>query len=295
MKRKNRWLLDHRFNVESQFGEDGIIEKIFEVIEPTTKWCVEFGAWDGKHFSNTYNLIANKGWRGVLIEGNPVKCTEIAQTYAGKEDRIVVLNEMVRDNLDALIAPSVPKDFDLLSIDIDGNDYHVWDALKEHKPKVVVIEFNPTIGAEVEFVQEKIFTLRHGTSILSMTKLAKSKGYELVCINQENAFYVDAQYFPLFGIEDNSIPALKHYAAPMHIFQGYDGTIMVRGAQHLIWYGIEFDLNGRIWQPLPSFVRRMNAPWGTPVWWRTLILRACRRMCRPRKRGPNARDWKENY
>lgn len=63
-------LLNFASNVTSQFGEDGIIQRIFEIIPPSHKYCVEFGAWDGKYFSNCYNLIVNKGWSGAFIEAN---------------------------------------------------------------------------------------------------------------------------------------------------------------------------------------------------------------------------------
>src|SRR5215217_7907134 len=66
------WLLDHRANVTSQIGQDGILAKIFEVIGPGARYCVEFGAWDGRWLPNTYSLIADRGWRGLLI-GNPMQ------------------------------------------------------------------------------------------------------------------------------------------------------------------------------------------------------------------------------
>jgi len=291
--KNNRWLLDHRRDVESQFGEDGIIEKIFEVIQPKNKWCVEFGAWDGKHYSNTYNLIQNHGWSGVLIEGDPARCAEIKQTHAGKP--VHAVNAFVKDNLDELLPAEVPTDFDFLSIDIDGNDYHVWRTLVAHKPRVVIIEFNSMIPAAVDFVQKNDANTTHGNSILAMVRLAKEKGYELVCINQENAFFVERSLFPLFEIADNSIDAIKHFHEPMYIYQLYDGTIRVSGAQHLMYYGIEFDLNSRIIQPLPRFVRRMHIPWKKNAWYHTLLLRFFRRINRPRKRGPNPWDWKRTY
>ena len=70
---KNK-LKQYAENKHSQFGEDGIIQKVFEVLpDQKEKWCVEFGAWDGKFLSNTHELIANHNWKGVLIEGNKKK------------------------------------------------------------------------------------------------------------------------------------------------------------------------------------------------------------------------------
>jgi hypothetical protein len=296
MADKNRFLLDYRSDVASQFGEDGIIEKIFEILPPSNKWCVEFGAWDGKFMSNTYNLIHSKGWSGVLIDGNPEKLKEVHKTHAGKP--VIAVPAFVgwsgKDSLDALLERTeIPLDFDFLSIDIDGNDYHVWKASTKYRPKVVVIEFNPTIPDTIEFVQEANQNVVQGNSILSMVKLAKEKEYELICVNQENAFFADAQYFPLFGIKDNSIAALKYYGAPIQVGQLYDGTLVFWGSQHLFWYGIPFDLNR--FQILPKYVRRMNIPWSKQTLFRKLLVRYYRRINRPNKKGLNPWDWKAKY
>jgi hypothetical protein len=80
------WLLSHARNVQSQSGEDGILQKTFEVLPapaPAGRWSVEFGAWDGKKFSNTCNLVTQLGWNGMFIEADPVKFGELKQAYAG--------------------------------------------------------------------------------------------------------------------------------------------------------------------------------------------------------------------
>jgi len=141
--RRNDWLNEFAKNVNSQGGEDGIIEKALEVIGDSNRWCVEFGAWDGMHLSNTYNLIKNRGYSAVLIEGNSKRFRELLKNFRGNS-KVNPINAFVgfeeSDGLDSLLkATSVPVDFDLLSIDIDGNDYHVWEAVKHYKPKAVVI------------------------------------------------------------------------------------------------------------------------------------------------------------
>lgn len=302
----SQYLLQYRKDIESQFGEDGIIEEIFKIVEPTSKWCVEFGAWDGKHFSNTYNLIANNGWTGVLIEGDKNRCEEIKKNHTG--NKIIPINAFVgweegENSLDTILAKTeISHNFDFLSIDIDGVDYHVWDSLKKYKPKVVVIEFNATIPSNIEFVQARDFKVKHGHSILSLTKLAKEKGYELISINQENAFYVDKKYFSLFKIQDNSIDSLIHFREPLQVFQLYDGTMVYHGEQYLYYYNIAVDLN-RFYQPLPAWIRKKNLMWDI-AWQKnpitkafyTFLLRLIRRVYRPkviRKRGPF--DWKQEY
>src|SRR6185436_19202869 len=81
-------------NVGSQFGEDGILQRIFEILPGTNKWCVEFGAWDGKHLSNCYNLISNSNWKGVMIEANGDKFLELKKNH-GKNPNAYLINRFV--------------------------------------------------------------------------------------------------------------------------------------------------------------------------------------------------------
>ncbi len=243
--RTDLWLSQFARNVTSQYGEDGIIEKVLEVIDVNDKWCVEFGSWDGKACSNTYYLITEKGYSAVLIEGNPKRYKDLLKTFGGNH-RVTALNAFVgfekENGLDTILGQTdIPPDFDVLSIDIDGNDYHVWEAIRDYKPKVVVIEFNPTIPATVEFVQSADKRLQHGSSLLSITKLATSKGYELVCTTTTNAIYVNAKFFKLFDIKDNSVKTMMSDESNItHIFSGYDGTVFIRGCGVIPWQGIAY-------------------------------------------------------
>jgi hypothetical protein len=126
-------------NVTSQYGEDGMIAKILELIGVKNKWSVEFGAWDGKYLPNTWDLINNQGWSAVLIEGEEKRANRLSELHAARAGEVFVQNAFVGwegpQRLDALLASSpVPRDFDLLSIDIDGNDWHVWAGLKDYRP-----------------------------------------------------------------------------------------------------------------------------------------------------------------
>src|SRR3982750_1263071 len=82
------YLLPYASNVTSQTGEDGILAEIFSRIGIQSRWCVEFGAWDGKHLSNPYDLISNKNWSGVLIEGSSEKYAELTKNYSGNANAI---------------------------------------------------------------------------------------------------------------------------------------------------------------------------------------------------------------
>jgi len=207
-------LLDFERNVYSQAGEDGILEKIFEVIPPTARYCIEFGAGEGIEFSNVRKLIAHEGWGGLLIEGDHELASLLAENYRGFTGVRTVEAWVYPGNVELLFEESaVPKDLDLLVIDIDSNDYYVWRAIREYRPKVVVIEYN-ALFAPPQKVVIGFHPLTYwdgksphcGASIQSLYDLGRQKGYELVAVNSPgiNLFFVDAQYFERFGIRDNS-------------------------------------------------------------------------------------------
>lgn len=258
MAKSSTWLNEFAGNVTSQNGEDGIIEKILDVVGDSARWCVEFGCWDGRHLSNTYNLVKTKGWSAVLIEGDAHRFQDLLKTYDGN-NRVVPINALVGfegpGRLDSILqSTEIPVDFDLLSIDIDGNDYHVWEAVRDYMPKIVVIEYNPTIPNVVEFVQPRNMGVTQGSSILALANLAKSKGYELVAVTHSNAIFVDSRYFSLFGIEDNSVGAMRvDESSVTYIFNGYDGTVFIRGFGELGWHGIPYRESKL--QALPKWLR----------------------------------------
>jgi hypothetical protein len=252
--RPNSWLNEFARNITSQHGEDGIIEKVLELIKDNDKWCVEFGSWDGKKCSNTFNLINAKDYSAVLIEGDLRRFKDLSETYKGNH-KVILKNIFVGFGEQDGLTTGIPVDFDLLSIDIDGNDYHVWHDVRHYKPKVVVIEFNPTIPSEVEFVQPRDMRVTQGSSLLSIAKLAKQKGYELVATTRSNAVLVDSRYYGLFGIRDNSAGVMRADKSLItHIFSGFDGTVFVRGCCELPWQNIRYR-QAKV-QQLPKWARK---------------------------------------
>lgn len=259
MVREPAWLLSFKRDTYSQTGEDGIIEKMLQTLPKKDKWCVEFGAWDGIHWSNTRNLIENAGYSSVLIEGSKAKFSELQRNYSSKKN-VVSVNRFVgfneNDNLDVILADvPVPYDFDFLSIDVDGNDYHIWKAISKYRPKTICVEFNFTIPTEVRFVQPSDPSVNQGASLLSLVELAKEKGYELVSVLPWNAFFVDSKYYSLFEIDDNKPQTLrKDLSAITHLFSGYDGTLILAGSKRLPFH----DLPMKEWtiQQLPKFLRK---------------------------------------
>lgn len=239
----------------SQRGEEGIIRHILEVVPETPRWCVEFGAWDGKHLSNTYALMDRPDWSGVFIEGSERRFQDLKKTYE-ENPRAHCLCDMVgwddADKLDSVLAKTpIPKSFGILSIDIDGNDYHVWEPLTAYRPTLVVIEYNPTIPPHIEFTQPRDHAVNQGNSLAALVKLGKRKGYELVHATSLNAFFIEEKYFPRFEVKDNSPEALySGHRNLIECFQLYDGTFVFVGKPQLYWHGVSLrSLN------IPKFFR----------------------------------------
>lgn len=194
----------------SQSGEDGLLEHVISCLPKTDRWCVELGAWDGKHLSNTFYFLSRKGYNAVLIEADPQKYEQLRENMKNYEATCV--NSMVGfvgdSKIDNILARTpIPKDFDLLSIDVDGSDYHIWQAMIEYKPKVVIVEINIRDKPRVDRINingAPVVWGVSGTSIKSMTELAKSKGYSLIANVAANAIYVRSEYLTLFHEGDVS-------------------------------------------------------------------------------------------
>jgi hypothetical protein len=259
-----------------------MIRKALEVLPDGPRWCVELGAWDGRHLSNTHRLMVEEGWSGVFIEGDPHRAAELRATYRGN-DRAHCMNAFASfqgsNTLDDLFASTpIPVDFDLLSLDVDGNDFHLWRSLDRYRPRLVVVEFNATIPNDIDWVQAADPEVHHGSSLAALVRLGRQKNYELVATSDFNAFFVDGAYFELFGIEDNSIDAIHtNRAFQTRVFQLYDGTLCWDGCTKLLWQDV--DLRPERLQLIPSRLRYFPGTERTTrmVRWRARYLRVLRR------------------
>lgn len=252
--------------LHSQNNEDEIIRDILNKINvnennDNQKWCVEFGAWDGVFGSNSNYFITQQSYKAILIEGNKRKYQDLITNM--KEYEVISMNKYVsfsgENKLDNLLSKTdIPKEFDFLSIDIDGNDYYIWESFKEYRPKLVVIEFNPSISNEIEFIQPKNMNLNQGCSPLSLVKLGKLKGYELVATNLNNCFFVDKKYFDKLNIQDNSLYKLRTDLSHVtYIFNGYDGHVFIRGYQQLDLYSLPY--NEKRMQLIPNILQEWSS------------------------------------
>lgn len=193
-------LEQYGYKVYSQNDEDGIIQEIFDRIGTTNRSFVEFGVQNGLE-SNCHYLL-HKGWNGLFIEGDEKACDEIRVKFRPVIDngKLHLTNAYInRDNINELIGDTYTGDIDLLSIDIDGNDYHVWKAIDIVNPRVVIIEYNGKFSPDVEWIMAyyEHHVWRggsdwHGASLKSLEILGRQKGYQLVGTNLSgaNAFFV---------------------------------------------------------------------------------------------------------
>jgi hypothetical protein len=172
-------------------------------------------------------------------------------------------------DLDGILArTAVPPDFAVLSIDVDGDDWHIWRALSDYRPALVVVEFNPTIPPDVDFVQP--VGVHQGSSLRAFVRLGREKGYDLVAA-VGNAFFVRTDLFAALGIDDNSIEAVwADRERETRVWQLYDGTLVWDGCTDLLWHGISFEH-----QPLPRFARHLpgSEPNALVKWARRLYVR----------------------
>lgn len=185
--------------IYSQNGEDGVIEHIFEKIGFTNKVAVEFGvsAGGGGGQANT-RLLAEQGWKVFWFDCDPASVVP---------DNVVFTQaRLTSKNICSIFeSAGVPKDFDLLSIDVDGNDYHLREALSSYNPRVCVLEYNGCVDGATEYIMKeddnyvwKNKERTFGASLKSLTQQAERLNYDLVyCDNRGvNSFFIKSNINP---------------------------------------------------------------------------------------------------
>jgi hypothetical protein len=231
----------HEKKIYSQNGEDGILEFIFSKIGTTNKFSVEFGVGNGFE-CNTVYLLEKKGWTGLMMDygadqdiqwkevlkkawsnrnnglgENIKKYTKFSKKIIKRKERSIhfkldIKNERITaENIENLFQKyQVPENFDLLSIDIDYNDFWVWKAITKFHPRVLVIEFNssilPTESKVVPYDPNAQWdgTNYFGASLLALKNLSLEKNYTLLgCDNNGvNAFFCKSELVENFKIQN---------------------------------------------------------------------------------------------
>ena len=293
-RRRRDGLLRFSKNVTSQNGEDGILSHFFDQVMPlpsptadtrkdqsppnkhAPRWCVDVGAWDGEHWSNTYSLlVANSSiqepsstsnetsamiWKGILIEADtekfqqldalhrPLGNTCLNVTVSGKPgspNSLAVLLEEQRQRSLSQNWDALPLEFDFLCIDIDGMDYWVLHNIlvdSPFRPRLICVEFNPTMPSDLIYIPPTTSgNSHHGASLAALVELCHQHGYVLVETTLYNAFFVPQpiyQQYLLDIVPDTSIEALHETTMGTTLYQLYDGTLKVWGCQKLLWHRI---------------------------------------------------------
>ena len=188
-------LNDYKRDDWSQFGEDGVIEHIFNVIGSQHNRCMEFGAWDGFKMSNSALWWKRHDWEAILVELDTDKFGTLVANTAGRktENHNFAVEPTGDHSVDNILHG---RELDFISIDVDGDDWLIWEGMKS-KPRVVVIEYNSSIPLGVVLAQAK--GEYFGASAQVVLDIAKNKGYTLVEMNHANCFFVRDEYAPLFS------------------------------------------------------------------------------------------------
>lgn len=209
---------DMEFKVFSQWGEDGIIQHLINSVPIPNKTFVEFGVQSYEE-SNTRFLLINDNWNGLILDGckefiEYVRHDPIYWRYNLKAENVFVtkenINQVFHEN-------GLEGDIGLLSIDIDGNDWWIWDAITSVSPRIVICEYNSIFGPDLkvttpyqeDFVREKYHYshLVYGASISALMDLAETKGYSLVAGNKagNNLFFVRNDLMKDSGLKKCSV------------------------------------------------------------------------------------------
>ncbi len=193
--------LKYRKNIYSQNGEDGILEELIKRINLKEIEVCEFGAWDGKHYSNTFNLVEKYSAKAVYIEQDKVRFNDLIET-SKQFKNILPINSSINldeNSFDKVVSNTfLKKNFDILSIDIDSNDLEVWESIKDYEPKIVIIEICSYIlpGKLERYNSDK----NTKNSFTSTINVGKSKGYTPIA-HVGNLIFVKNKYLEKLNLD----------------------------------------------------------------------------------------------
>lgn len=236
--------------ITSQFGEDGIIEEIFKNIGFASKVFLEFGGQNGP-LSNTEYMMIKYNVKGIFIEADHESCCKLAK-YMSKYDAKIIesfVDGEGNNTLENILQKNnIAFDIDMVSIDIDGNDYWILNSLDKLKPRLIICEYNSTIPSHIDIYQP----YKHGewwsfgSSIKSITRIAEQKGYTLVATTLVNAFFVRNDLIDKldnFNLEYECI-ATSNRSSLANIIIDMRGNYLIVSSQPEKYYGYSALLHG---------------------------------------------------
>ncbi len=196
-------LSDSEFQVFSQWGEDGIIQRLIQHVPMRHKTFIEFGVEDFVE-ANCRFLMINNHWRGYVLDGSQARIAQLQKAEWLSRYELRAACEMItRENINGLLqASGFDEDLGLLSIDVDGIDYWLFEALTTYSPRILVVEYNSLFGPtrKIAVPYDASFTRRDkhyselyfGASLAAWNHLAEARGYALVGAESAgvNAFFV---------------------------------------------------------------------------------------------------------
>tara|TARA_R110000851_G_scaffold166843_2_gene312424 strand:- start:13747 stop:14598 length:852 start_codon:yes stop_codon:yes gene_type:complete len=197
------------FSGFSQNGEDGILDVLRKQLKNSNRYFIEIGAADGIENNTGWLLVAEK-YNGILIEGSLNLVERAKRTVIGYSIGAEIHNKFVtKKTINDLKSMSIYLDPDVFSLDIDGNDFYIAEALLEagFRPKIFVVEYNSVYGPErsmtIEYQPNFVFTQAHsthlyyGVSISGWRRFFEKHGYRFVTVerNGVNGFFVDPNHF----------------------------------------------------------------------------------------------------
>lgn len=232
------------FQVFSQWGDDGIIQFLVNYLDIENKTFVEFGV-ENYTECNTRFLLVNNNWRGLIIDGSLENINKVKSENIYWQFDLTALHSFVTaENINSILTQyQFTGEVGLFHIDIDGNDYWIWNALDNISPVIMIVEYNSVFGYEnpwtipynASFVRSKAHhsNLYYGTSLLSICELAQKRGYGFVGCNSNgnNAYFVRND-----KLKDLKVKSIKEGYVQSNFSESrdIDGSLtFLRGAERL--------------------------------------------------------------
>tara|TARA_B100000927_G_C16466072_1_gene469737 strand:- start:212 stop:997 length:786 start_codon:yes stop_codon:yes gene_type:complete len=215
-------------NYVSQNGEDGIIEQILNELDISNGNVMEFGAWDGIYLCNTYLLYKTGNFNAILVESDTNRFNKLKKNTE-KLNNVEIYNCLISpdsDNInsvDSIVNKSKfninNNNFTILVIDVDSIDYYIFNGIQKYNPILIIVECINKYKITDEYINND------GASLYSLTQLANSKNYTLICYNL-NAFFIRNDYINKLKSYNNNL-SINDYDAPVKILQkiNKDGNI----------------------------------------------------------------------